>query len=60
MEDMVDLFKAMAGPGLAYDEALTSMTTGRTYDGCFCPEGTPHQLVAIMTQGATGRSPWLQ
>jgi pimeloyl-ACP methyl ester carboxylesterase len=51
IEHMVDLFKAMAGPGFAFDEAWTRMITARAYDRCFCPDGTDRQLVAIMTQG---------
>jgi pimeloyl-ACP methyl ester carboxylesterase len=47
---MVDLFKAMAGPGFAFDEAWTRMTTARAYDRSFSPQGTIRQIAAIMTQ----------
>lgn len=51
IEHMVDLFKAMAGPGFAFDEAWTRMITARAYDRSYCPEGTGRQLLAVMTQG---------
>jgi len=50
IEYMVDLFKAMAGPGFAFDEVWTRMITGRAYDRSFSPQGTIRQIAAIMTQ----------
>jgi len=50
IKHMVDLFKAMAGPGFAFDEAWTRMITARAYDRSFSPRGTVRQLAAIMTQ----------
>ncbi len=50
IEHMVALFKAMAGPGFAFDEAWTRMITTRAYDRCFSPGGTGRQLLAIMAQ----------
>jgi pimeloyl-ACP methyl ester carboxylesterase len=47
---MVDLFKAMAGPGFVFDEAWTRMITTRAYDRSFSPQGTIRQIAAIMTQ----------
>lgn len=47
---MVDLFRAMAGPGFVFDEAWTRMITTRAYDRSFSPQGTIRQLAAIMTQ----------
>ena len=47
---MVDLFRAMAGPGFAFDEAWTRMITKRAYDRSFSPQGTMRQIAAIMTQ----------
>ena len=47
---MVDLFKAMAGPGFVFDEAWTRMITTKTYDRSFSPQGTMRQIAAIMTQ----------
>jgi len=46
---MVDLFKAMAGPG-CLDEAWTRMITTRAYDRSFSPQETIRQIAAIMTQ----------
>jgi pimeloyl-ACP methyl ester carboxylesterase len=50
IKHMVDLFKAMAGPGFAFDEAWTRMITTRAYDRSFSPQGTIRQIAAIMTQ----------
>jgi len=50
IKHMVDLFKAMAGPGFAFDEAWTRMIAARSYDRSFSPRGTVRQLAAIMTQ----------
>ncbi len=50
IKHMVDLFKAMAGPGFAFDEAWTRMITARAYDRSFSPQGTVRQIAAIMTQ----------
>ena len=50
IEHMVALFKAMAGPGFAFDKAWTRRITARAYDRCFSPEGTGRQILAIMTQ----------
>ena len=47
---MVDLFKAMAGPGFVFDETWTRMITTRAYDRSFSPQGTMRQIAAIMTQ----------
>lgn len=47
---MVDLFKAMAGPGFVFDEAWTRMITTTAYDRSFSPQGTMRQIAAIMTQ----------
>jgi pimeloyl-ACP methyl ester carboxylesterase len=47
---MVDLFKAMAGPGFVFNEAWTRMITTRAYDRSFSPQGTMRQIAAIMTQ----------
>lgn len=47
---MLDLFKAMAGPGFVFDEAWTRMITTRAYDRSFSPQGTIRQIAAIMTQ----------
>jgi pimeloyl-ACP methyl ester carboxylesterase len=50
IEYMVDLFKAMAGRGFAFDESWTRTITMRAYDRSFSPQGTIRQLAAIMTQ----------
>jgi pimeloyl-ACP methyl ester carboxylesterase len=50
IEYMVDLFKAMAGPGFAFDGAWTRIITARAYDRSFSPQGTIRQIAAIMTQ----------
>ena len=50
IEYMVDLFKAMAGPGFVFDEIWTRMIAGRAYDRSFSPQGTIRQIAAIMTQ----------
>ncbi len=50
IEYMVDLFKAMSGPGFIFDEAWTRMIVTRAYDRSFSPHGTIRQIAAIMTQ----------
>jgi pimeloyl-ACP methyl ester carboxylesterase len=50
IEQMVSLFKAMAGRGFPFDEAWTRTITARAYDRSFFPEGIARQLHAIMTQ----------
>ncbi len=50
IEHMLNLFKAMAGRGFAFDEAWTRTIIARAYDRCFCPEGTARQVSAVMTQ----------
>jgi pimeloyl-ACP methyl ester carboxylesterase len=47
---MVDLFKAMTGPGFAFDEAWTRRITAGAYDRSFSARGTVRQIAAIMAQ----------
>ncbi len=49
IEHMLGVFKAMYGPGFPLDEVWTRKTVGKSYDRCYCPEGTGRQLVAILT-----------
>ncbi len=51
IEHMLRVFKTISGPGFPPDEGWTRRTLGKSYDRCFCPEGTGRQLVAILTHG---------
>ena len=54
IEHMLQVFKAIAGPGFAVDEKWTRKISAGSYDRCFCPQGMARQLVAILTHGDRG------
>lgn len=58
IEHTLDLLRLTFGTGLPFDEEFYRPLTARSYDRCFCPEGTARQYLAIMTQ--TDRTPGLQ
>lgn len=57
IEQMLKIFKAIAGPGFPVDEKWTRRISGESFDRCFYPQGIARQLVAILAQ--TNRVPAL-
>ena len=50
IEQMLEFFKAITGPGFPLDEKWTRKIVAESYDRCFYPQGIVRQLVTILTQ----------
>lgn len=47
---MVEVFKAISGPGFPFDEEWIRKMMAQGYDRCFYPQGAIRQFVAILAQ----------
>jgi pimeloyl-ACP methyl ester carboxylesterase len=50
IEQMLGIFKMIAGPGFPFEEEWIRRIAAASYDRCFYPEGVARQLIAILTQ----------
>jgi pimeloyl-ACP methyl ester carboxylesterase len=51
IEFNVKLFRTIGSPGFPFDEDWIRDVTARSYDRCFCPQGTVRQTAAIFAHG---------
>ncbi len=52
IEQSVEVWRTLAGPGFPFDEERTRGRSAQAYDRCFYPEGTGRQLAAIIASGS--------
>jgi len=52
IEDSVKFWQTIASPGFSFDEDWIRDVTARSYDRCFCPQGTVRQTAAIFAHGS--------
>ncbi|MCE5264827.1 MAG: alpha/beta fold hydrolase [Deltaproteobacteria bacterium] len=50
IEYQMGVRKVLSGPGFPIDEAWVRALMARSFDRCFCPQGTGRQFLAILTQ----------